>query len=68
MNREIVKELLQHDFNETILSEELQKINSGKQRHMQLKDYQELQNLLGTEPASEKAAVEIIHSISPDNS
>jgi len=64
MNREIVKELLQHDFNTAILSEELQKINSGEQRHQQLKDYQDLQNLLGTEPASDKAATEIIKKLS----
>jgi lipid-A-disaccharide synthase len=60
MNREIVKELLQYDFNTEVLTDELQQINAGKKRLQILNDYQKLSKILGTESASEKATEEII--------
>ena len=63
MRRQIVTELLQNDFNPTVLKAELQQINKGDKRRQMLADYNELENLLGTEPASEKAAVSIVHFV-----
>ncbi len=63
MNREIVKELLQYDFNTTVLTNELQQINSGEKRQQILKDYQELQQILGRGGVSEKAAGHLLDFI-----
>ncbi len=63
MQKEIVRELLQYDFNPAVLKSELQQINQGDKRRQVLVDYNELKNLLGSEPASEKAAKSIINFI-----
>jgi len=61
MQREIVKELLQNDFNPENLQTELEKINQGEKRKKMLTDYQNLEQLLGTGHVSEKAALSIIN-------
>jgi len=63
MQREIIKELLQYDFNPVVLKVELSRINDGADREKQLKDYQVLSDLLGYESASEKAAKTIVKFI-----
>lgn len=61
MNREIVTELIQNDFNKTRLKEELSKILSGEKRAQQLLDYKELSKILGGGGASKKTAESIIN-------
>ncbi len=61
MQRAIIPELLQHDFNTDRLTEELKKLNSGSERQQCLKAYEDLENVLGKEPVSERAAGEIMH-------
>ena len=56
LNKEAVRELLQYDYNPTVLKAELQSINEGDKRIEVLDDYVLLINLLGTSSASEKAA------------
>jgi lipid-A-disaccharide synthase len=57
MDREVVTELIQADFNESRLKTELQKIlNRGADRLKQLEDYEELYEKLGGGGASEKTA------------
>jgi len=68
MQREIVKELLQDDFNPAVLQTELKKINGGENRKRILADYQALAHLLGNEPASEKAATSIINLLKQNRS
>ena len=63
MQRSIVTELLQNDFNPAVLKAELQQINQGEKRRQILADYKDLENLLGKEPASEKAATSIVDFI-----
>lgn len=60
MNKEVVKELIQDDFNEVKLEEELHKILEGKQREKLLQEYAELEQKLGGVGASEKAAALIV--------
>ena len=56
LDREVVTELIQHDFNEAMLEKELLKILDDSYRNKLLSDYQELQQKLGGEGASEKTA------------
>ncbi len=63
MQRLIVTELLQNNFNRAVLKAELQQINQGDKRRQILADYRVLENLLGKEPASEKAAKSIVNFI-----
>jgi len=65
MHREIVRELLQYDFNPQVLKAELHEINEGEKRTKMLGDYKELQEVLGTNPASAQAA-DIIVEFSKD--
>ena len=60
LNKEAVRELLQYDYNSTVLKAELQSINEGDKRKQVLDDYALLIDLLGTSSASEKAADIII--------
>ena len=56
MNEEVVKELIQADFNADSLKNELHKILAGK-KHTEIKDkYKELKDKLGQEGASQKTA------------
>lgn len=63
MNQEIVKELIQKDFNTKNLKQELQAILSGKSRENILTAYDELENQLGGKGASKKTASLIYDSI-----
>ena len=56
MNKEVVPELIQSNFNRSRLSAELRKIISGPVRESQLDAYRELKTRLGGPGASRKAA------------
>lgn len=61
MDKEVIKELIQDDFNETMLETELRKILEDKDYLQQMKeDYAELWNKLGTYSTSQLAADEIL--------
>lgn len=65
MKREVVKELIQDDFNPAKLEVELRNILENKNRREQLaKDYQELRDKLGGAGASAKAAEIIFGDLS----
>lgn len=63
MDREVVKELIQADFNKTNLRKELKKILSEDHRQKMFSDYYELEQKLGGKGASEKTAKLIFDSI-----
>jgi len=56
MNREVVKELVQNDFNEIKLEQELHKILDGYNRAVLFLDYYDLEQKLGGKGASKKVA------------
>lgn len=61
MDKEVIKELIQDDFNETMLETELRKILEDKDYLQQMKqDYADLWNKLGTYSTSQLAADEIL--------
>ena len=60
MDREVVKELIQEEFNKENLIIELDKILSGEGRAKMLKDYEALHQKLGGVGASEKLASAIL--------
>lgn len=61
MDKEVIKELIQDDFNEHNLQEELRKILEDSESIARMKkDYAELWDKLGKHPTSELAAKEII--------
>ena len=55
-NKEVVKELIQNDFNVNSLVQELRKILNKKYRKQIFKDYENIINLLGDVGASKRAA------------
>lgn len=61
MDKEIVKELIQDDLNETNLKSELDKLLMSDTRNKMLKDYVELKTKLGGSGASRKTAVLMIN-------
>ena len=63
MKREVVKELIQDDFNTKTLKKEFKKILDEENRTRIFKDYFELERKLGGRGASEKTAQLIIKSI-----
>lgn len=60
LNRELVKELLQHDFTRENVRIELEKLLNGPARANMLKGYEELNSLLGPAGASQKTAALIV--------
>ncbi|MEE9349261.1 MAG: lipid-A-disaccharide synthase [Flavobacteriaceae bacterium] len=56
MDKEIVTELIQNDFNENRLETELKAILSNSKREQLFNDYYELETVLGGKGASEKVA------------
>ncbi len=62
MDREVVTELIQHDFNEKSLEEELAKILDNAHREKLHSDYLDLEQKLGGKGASAKAARLIVKS------
>jgi len=60
MDREVVAELIQNDFNEKRLEKELLKILDQGQRQKMFEDYYELEQKLGGKGASKKAAKLIV--------
>jgi lipid-A-disaccharide synthase len=59
MKKEVVKELIQQDFNDTNLVSELRKILNSENRKQMLQDYSVLREKLGGTGASENAAATI---------
>ena len=64
MNKEVVKELIQNDFNEQNLEKELKRILKGYERAVMFLDYYDLEQKLGGKGASEKTAALIIQQSS----
>ncbi len=62
MDKEVVKELIQDDFNEKNLEKELHKIIDGYQRALMFMDYYDLEKKLGGKGASNKVAALIINN------
>ncbi len=62
LDREVVTELIQYDFNEKMLSQELTKILDTTHREQLFSDYKDLEHKLGGRGASEKTANLIIKS------
>ncbi len=60
MDREVVKELIQNDFNKEVLEKELTSILIGEGRNKMLKNYEELHDKLGGEGASKVLANSIL--------
>jgi lipid-A-disaccharide synthase len=60
-DREVVKELIQGDFNQENLKAELKSILGGKRREQQLSDYKLLNDVLGEKGASAKTATLIVN-------
>jgi lipid-A-disaccharide synthase len=57
LDKEAVKELIQHDFNEQRLNSELKKISlTGENRQQQLADYKVLKEILGERKPSKQTA------------
>ena len=60
MNREVVKELIQHNLNYENLKTELSLLLEGEKRNQMLSDFNKLRRKLGGVGASEKAAEAVI--------
>jgi len=60
MDKEVVKELIQNDFNEKNLEQELLKILNDKQRALMFSNYFDLEKKLGGKGASKKVAELIV--------
>ena len=63
MEKEVVKELIQNDFNRKNLTKELKKILEKEQRETIFENYYELEKKLGGPGASEKTASLIFNSV-----
>lgn len=63
MDREVVKELIQDEFNTKNLKIELSKILDSENRNRILEDYQELEERLGGQGASDKTAKLIVDAV-----
>ncbi|MFY7669565.1 lipid-A-disaccharide synthase [Tenacibaculum sp. MEBiC06402] len=63
MNREVVTELIQNDFNKARLEQELQSILNGDKREQMFLDYFDLESKLGGKGASKKTAELIIEGL-----
>ena len=63
MDREVVTELIQKEFNKKRLKQELDKILNSETRKKLFLDYYELEKVLGGKGASEKTASLIYESI-----
>ena len=61
-DKEVVRELIQHDCNPSLIREELNSVlKGGHKRDFQLKEYDKLIDMLGNGSASEKVATFICH-------
>lgn len=67
MDKEVVKELIQADFQEKKLRQELQKILSEAPRKKMLEDYKHLREKLGGSGASQETARLIVNSLKQKN-
>ncbi|MCH8554976.1 MAG: lipid-A-disaccharide synthase [Schleiferiaceae bacterium] len=64
MDRVVVTELIQGDFNVDLLKKELQRLLDGSARDKMLVDYKELRTLLGGPGASSRAAAIVLEELS----
>lgn len=62
MDKKVVEELIQEDCNAINISIHLKQIVDGEQRHLMLKDYEDLSVMMGKEGASERTAKLIVNS------
>jgi lipid-A-disaccharide synthase len=61
MNREVVRELIQHDMTVAKASEELQAIVAGGGKHQKMmEDYADLQEIVGGAGASDRFAARMV--------
>ncbi len=65
MDRELVKELIQHELEPDRLATELSFILSGPNRTSMLQDYEQFREKLGGPGASERAAMRILDILNP---
>lgn len=63
MDREVVKELIQHDFTKANLKTELTKILDENYRKRLFSDYDELEQILGGKGASKNVAKQIVNDL-----
>jgi lipid-A-disaccharide synthase len=63
LDKELVKELIQHDMNVKSVTKELEKLLKPENREIMLQGYQELIQKLGQKGASERAAAIILNEI-----
>jgi lipid-A-disaccharide synthase len=63
MDKEVITELIQNNFNEINLEKELKLILNDKKRTQIFNDYYELENILGGQGASKKTAKLIINDL-----
>lgn len=56
MDKEVVRELIQHEMNEPMLKKELERLFDPEVRRLMMKDYSMLRDILGNSGASERAA------------
>ncbi|MFT6716570.1 MAG: lipid-A-disaccharide synthase [Saprospiraceae bacterium] len=59
MDKEVVKELIQEEFNTNEVLKQLQPLNEGAERQKMLADYAKLQQIMGLPGASKRVAQEI---------
>ncbi len=64
MDREVVTELIQNDFNQKNLKEELDKVLTSENRQQMFEEYYELEKALGGKGASENTAKLIYENLS----
>lgn len=60
LDKEVVKELIQNDFNSNTLQKELSNILDTNNRKHIIKEYEHLKNILGTSGCSERIALKMI--------
>jgi lipid-A-disaccharide synthase len=66
LDKEVVKELIQHDFTAENLSKEIKKLEIKSNKMQLLKDYKELKEKLGEVGASERCAKGIFEKLATD--
>jgi lipid-A-disaccharide synthase len=63
LNKPTVPELIQGDFNAAKIAAHLESLLEGPQREQQLRDYEQLETLLGEAGASERVAEKVVRSV-----
>jgi lipid-A-disaccharide synthase len=63
LNKPTVPELIQGDFTAAKIATHLEFLLEGPQREQQLRDYEQLETLLGEAGASERVAEKVVRSV-----